>query len=114
MMKQAKDLRKQIMGFHVLGSWKGNWVSLELGRSNSMEDLTQTSGLCRQSATYKSAKSKSEKFDYDDVPNHCDILLFGPAGSGKSSLIKTWYRALHEAKDIPLDIAEKLKIKAKN
>jgi predicted GTPase len=48
------------------------------------------------------------------VPNHCDILLFGPAGSGKSSLIKTWYRALHETKHVPHGMAEQLKIKEKN
>ena len=36
------------------------------------------------------------KYNYDDVPNHIDILLFGPAGAGKTSLIKTFYRALHQ------------------
>ena len=35
------------------------------------------------------------KYNYEDLPNHVDILLFGPAGSGKSSLIRTFYRALH-------------------
>jgi len=29
------------------------------------------------------------------MPDHIDILLFGPAGAGKTSLIKTFYRALH-------------------
>jgi len=40
--------------------------------------------------------------------------LFGPAGSGKSSLIKTWYRSLHETKELPDDLSDKLKIKEKN
>jgi GTPase SAR1 family protein len=35
------------------------------------------------------------------MPNHIDILLFGPAGAGKTSLIKTFYRALHENKEMP-------------
>ena len=34
-------------------------------------------------------------FDLNDIPDCVDILLFGPAGSGKSSLIQTFYRALH-------------------
>jgi GTPase SAR1 family protein len=34
------------------------------------------------------------------MPNHIDILLFGPAGAGKTSLIKTFYRALHENKEM--------------
>ena len=38
------------------------------------------------------------KWSYDDVPDHIDLLLFGPAGAGKTSLIKTFYRALHNTK----------------
>lgn len=49
-----------------------------------------------------------------DAPNHVDILLFGPAGSGKSSLIKTFYRALHNVQTLPQDIDDLLKIKAQN
>jgi GTPase SAR1 family protein len=38
---------------------------------------------------------QSTKLNYDMLPNHIDILLFGPAGSGKSSLIRTFYRSLN-------------------
>lgn len=43
----------------------------------------------------------SHKLNYDDLPNHTDILLFGPAGSGKSSLIRTFYRSLHGVNKLP-------------
>lgn len=42
-----------------------------------------------------------QRFDYTEIPEHIDILLFGPAGAGKTSLIKTFYRALHEKNEIP-------------
>ena len=43
----------------------------------------------------------TQRYDYEDVPNHLDILLFGPAGAGKTSLIRTFYRALHEKNILP-------------
>jgi GTPase SAR1 family protein len=49
-----------------------------------------------------------------NAPNHIDILLFGPAGSGKSSLIKTFYRSLHNSHSLPKEIDDLLKIKATN
>lgn len=41
------------------------------------------------------ANRQSHKLNYDPLPHHIDILLFGPAGSGKSSLIRTFYRSLN-------------------
>ena len=55
----------------------------------------------------------SKKLNYDKLPNHADILLFGPAGSGKSSLIRTFYRSLYEVKQLPEDISNQLVIKQK-
>lgn len=52
------------------------------------------------------------RFNYDDIPDHIDILLFGPAGAGKTSLIKTFYKALHQL-DIPDDIHKLLTVKSK-
>jgi len=43
-----------------------------------------------------------------------DILLFGPAGAGKSSLIKTFYRALHGETFLPSSVDELLAIKSQN
>jgi GTPase SAR1 family protein len=47
---------------------------------------------------------QSPRLNYDVLPNHADLLLFGPAGSGKSSLIRTFYRALHEEQKICDDL----------
>ena len=63
--KQIHDLRGSIMNFNVMGH-KVNY----------------------------GAKKKKEP-TLEEPPSHVDILLFGPAGSGKSSLIKTFYRSLH-------------------
>lgn len=38
----------------------------------------------------------NSKLKFSSLPNHSDIIVFGPSGSGKSSLIRTFYRALHE------------------
>ena len=40
-----------------------------------------------------------------------DILVFGPAGAGKTSLIKTFYRALHERSSLPDEIEVALSVK---
>merc|ERR1719436_2117870 len=45
------------------------------------------------------------------LPAHADILVFGPSGSGKSSLIRTFYRALHKTQDVPEDFAERIIVK---
>ena len=45
------------------------------------------------------------------MPSHLDILLFGPAGAGKTSLIKTFYRAIHEKSVIPASIEASLSVK---
>ena len=51
------------------------------------------------------------RYSYDDVPDHLDILLFGPAGAGKTSLIKTFYRALHQTSAFPRHIESMLTVK---
>lgn len=53
------------------------------------------------------------RFDYSDIPEHIDIIIFGPAGAGKTSLIKTFYRALHDTKVIPPVMASNLVVKSK-
>ena len=45
------------------------------------------------------------------MPSHLDILLFGPAGAGKTSLIKTFYRALHQKSTLPEQIESELTVK---
>ena len=57
------------------------------------------------------ATRNTARFDYENVPDHLDILLFGPAGAGKTSLIKTFYRALHESSTLPHQIESALTVK---
>jgi energy-coupling factor transporter ATP-binding protein EcfA2 len=42
---------------------------------------------------------------------HADILIFGPSGSGKSSLIRTFYMALHGSRDVPPDFGDRIIVK---
>ena len=56
----------------------------------------------------------TQRFNYDDIPDHIDILLFGPAGAGKTSLIKTFYRALHVNNVMPESVKQLLTVKSKN
>lgn len=48
--------------------------------------------------------------DMASLPPHADILVFGPSGSGKSSLIRTFYMALHR-EDPPDDFAGRIIVK---
>ena len=43
----------------------------------------------------------------------CNIILFGPSGSGKSSFIKSLYRSLYNSPIIPPEVMNKLIIKGK-
>ena len=45
------------------------------------------------------------------IPNHADILILGPAGGGKSSLIKTFYRSLYEMKYLPPHVKSSISIR---
>ena len=53
-------------------------------------------------------------YDLSDIPECADILLFGPAGSGKSSLIQTFYRALHNQQIFSEEIKNQVVVKDKN
>jgi hypothetical protein len=52
------------------------------------------------------------RYNYADLPNHCDILLFGPSGSGKSSLIRTFYHSLYNTRVLPAEITKSIVVKA--
>lgn len=53
-----------------------------------------------------------DDLDLDKVPNFFNFILFGPAGSGKSSVIRTIYSALHATFHLPEEFHQNLVIKA--
>lgn len=57
------------------------------------------------------ASASSETPQSNQLPPHADILVFGPTGSGKSSLIRTFYMALHKAKAVPDDFGDRIIVK---
>jgi predicted AAA+ superfamily ATPase len=61
---------------------------------------------------YKILNDKSMFLNTNKVNiNNCNIILFGPSGSGKSSFIKTLYRAIYGTPFLPPDAFSKLVIK---
>lgn len=53
----------------------------------------------------------SDKYNYSELPNHCDVHLFGPSGSGKSSLIRTFYQSLYNTRSVTKDIEKAIIVK---
>jgi len=53
----------------------------------------------------------SDRYNYNELPNLCNIILFGPSGSGKSSLIRTFYYALHNTRVLPKEIEQTIVVK---
>ena len=49
--------------------------------------------------------------NYSVLPNSINLLLFGPSGSGKSSLLRTFFRSYHNTKGLPDEIHHKLVVK---
>lgn len=49
--------------------------------------------------------------DYNTLPNSINIILFGPSGSGKSSLIRSLYRAYQRSQAIPNEFSHKIVVK---
>lgn len=46
--------------------------------------------------------------------NKCNIILFGPSGSGKSSFIRTLYKSVYGSSHLPPDVVNKLIIKKRD
>jgi len=46
-------------------------------------------------------RRNNPNLNYKVLPQHISILLFGPSGSGKSSLIRTFYRSVNNKSELP-------------
>ena len=82
--------------------------SLSLVKLKQIEDMRQKIlkySLLAEKSIFFTAPSGSSKI------NRCNVILFGPSGSGKSSFIKSLYRALYNSYILPPDASNKLKIK---
>jgi len=75
----------------------------------------QVADLRHRVLTFQAVPNRSNPgLDYSELPDHVDVLVFGPSGSGKSSLIRTFYRALHRTQTIPRELAEKIIVRDTN
>ena len=85
-------------------------TSVSLVKLKQIEDMRQkilTYNLLTEKTIFFSSSPGSSKI------NRCNVILFGPSGSGKSSFIKSLYRALYNSPILPPDASNKLKIKSR-
>ena len=83
-LKQVEDMRQKILSYKLLTE-----KAIFLNNNNSLN-------------------SNNENY-----VEKCNIILFGPSGSGKSSFIKSLYRSLYNSAIMPPEVMNKLIIKGK-
>jgi len=76
-----------------------------------LERFKVTSASAPTPGQQQAAPSGSASSPAGTPPQHADILVFGPSGSGKSSLIRTFYMALHKTQTLPSDFSERIIVK---
>ena len=84
--------------------------------SISAVKIMQTEDMRNKILSYKLLSDKTmyiNVFQNEKKLNKCNIILFGPSGGGKSSFIKSLYRALYNSPILPLDTINKLIIRKK-
>ena len=83
------------------------------GSSFSIVKLKQIEDRRKKILNYKLLTEKTLYFSQSASSkiNQCNIILLGPSGSGKSSFIKSLYRAIYNSPNLPPDAINKLKIK---
>ena len=92
-----------------------NTINSEIqeGASLSLVKLKQIEDMRQKILNYKLLTEQSIFFTQSNSSkvNRCNVLLLGPSGSGKSSFIKSLYRALYNSPNLPPEAITKLKIK---
>ena len=83
------------------------------GSSLSIVKLKQIEDMRQKILNYKLLTEKTIYFNSSASSkiNQCNVILLGPSGSGKSSFIKSLYRALYNSPNLPPEAMSKLKIK---
>ena len=83
------------------------------GSSLSIVKLKQIEDMRQKILNYKLLTEKTIYFNSSPSSkiNQCNVILLGPSGSGKSSFIKSLYRALYNSPNLPPEAMSKLKIK---
>ena len=92
-----------------------NTIISESQENNSLSliKLKQIEDMRQKILNYKLLTEKSLYFTPSSSSkiNRCNVILLGPSGSGKSSFIKSLYRALYNSPNLPQEALQKLKIK---
>ena len=93
------------------------------GKSTSLIKLKQIEDMRQKLLSYKLLTEKAIFLNNNTISNpnitsenfveKCNIILFGPSGSGKSSFIKSLYRSLYNSAIMPPEVMNKLIIKGK-
>ena len=78
---------------------------------SQVEDMRKSLNGFQVCATSRPKDDAAMQLPQAALPPHADILVFGPSGSGKSSLIRTFYMALHKTQQVPPDFAERIIVK---
>ena len=89
-------------------STQSNIKTMSLIKLKQIEDMRQ------KILSYKLLSEKSmfiNSTKTENIIDKCNIILFGPSGSGKSSFIKSLYRALYNSPILPPEVMNKLIIR---
>ena len=95
--------------------------TLSNGKSTSLIKLKHIEDMRQKLLSYKLLTEKAIFLNNNTISNNninnenfvekCNIILFGPSGSGKSSFIKSLYRSLYNSAIMPPEVMNKLIIK---
>ena len=81
-LKQVEDMRQKILSYKLLTE---KAIFLNNNNNNNISNSNQ-----------------------ENYVEKCNIILFGPSGSGKSSFIKSLYRSLYNSAIMPPEVMNKL------